>query len=110
MAKIVGIHGIAQQHRGSYQLGGIWFSALRDGLVAAGHQQAAQALAATDVRVAFFGDLFRPAGTMAAADPPFTAADVRPGPERDLLTAFFDAAVDQDPALAAPNGAMGKGM
>jgi len=53
MAKIVGIHGIAQQYRGSYQLADVWFSAIRDGLLAAGHPQAAQALAAHDVRVAY---------------------------------------------------------
>jgi hypothetical protein len=110
MAKIVGIHGIAQQYRGSYQLTDIWFTALLDGLVAAGHPKTARALAPGDLRVAFFGDLFRPEGTMAAADPPYTAADVKPGQERDLLTALYDAAVDQDPALGEPDGAMGKGV
>jgi len=110
MAKIVGIHGIAQQYRGSYQLTDVWFSALRDGLAAAGHDEAARALSAADVKVAFFGDLFRPPGTMAATDPPYTAADILPGPEQDLLTALYDAAVDHDPALGAPEGAMGAGM
>jgi PGAP1-like protein len=109
MAAIVGIHGIAQQFRGGYQLGDVWFNAIRDGLVAAGHRDTAEALAANDVRVAFFGDLFRPFRAMAAADPPFSAADVGSGLELDLLAAFFDAAVDQDPALGRPEGAMGLG-
>ena len=109
MARIVGIHGIAQQFRGGYQLGSVWYDAVRDGLVAAGHRQVAEALAATDVRVVFFGDLFRPPGSMAGQEPPFSAADVQPGLERDLLTAFFEATVGQDPSLGVPQGAMGPG-
>lgn len=34
---------------------------------------------------------------------------MKPGLERELLTAFFDAAVAQDPALGVPEGAMGVG-
>jgi hypothetical protein len=109
MAAIVGIHGIAQQFRGGYQLGDVWFNGIRDGLVAAGQPKAAQAFAPDDVRVAFFGDLFRPPGTMAVAEPPYSAADVGSGLERDMLTKFFDTAVAQDPALAAPEAAMGRG-
>jgi hypothetical protein len=109
MGGIVGIHGIAQQFRGGYQLGRAWYDGVRDGLAAAGCRPAAEALAPADVRVAFFGDLFRPSGSMAVGEPPFSAADVRPGAERDLLTAFYQAAVAQDPSLAAPDGAMGPG-
>lgn len=109
MAGIVGIHGIAQQFRGGYQLGTVWFDALRDGLVAAGHRAAADALAPGDLRVAYFGDLFRPQGAMAAQEPPFSAADVRPGLERGLLDELYGAAVMQDPSLGPPRGAMGPG-
>jgi hypothetical protein len=56
--------------------------------------------------VAFFGDLFRPPGTMAAGSPPYSAGDVRPGLERELLRAWYEAAVAADPSLAAPEGAM----
>src|SRR6266487_139341 len=35
MAAIVGVHGIAQQFKGGYQLGSVWFDALRDGVAAA---------------------------------------------------------------------------
>lgn len=106
MAGIIGIHGIAQQFRGGYQLGSVWYDAVRDGLVAAGHQTVAEALAPTHLRVVFFGDLFRPPGSMAVQEPPFSAADVQPGLERTLLTAFYDAAVAQDPSLGVPKGAM----
>jgi hypothetical protein len=109
MAGIVGIHGIAQQFQGGHQLGSAWYDAVRDGLTAAGCRPAAEALAPADVRIAFFGDLFRPPGSMAGHEPPFSAADVRAGAERDLLTAFYQAAVGQDPSLGAPEGAMGAG-
>ena len=109
MAAIVGIHGIAQQFRGGYQLGSVWYDAVRDGLVAAGHRSVAEALAPADVQVAFFGDLFRPPGSMAVQEPPFSAADIQPGSERDLLTVFYEAAVAQDPSLGVPEGAMPAG-
>lgn len=106
MPEIVGIHGIAQQYRGPYQLADVWLAGIRDGLFAAGHDDTARALSPKDVGVAFFGDLFRPPGTMAATDPPYTALDIRPGLEQDLLTALYAAAVAGDPALAEPPGAM----
>ena len=109
MAGIVGIHGIAQQFRGGFQLGAVWFDGIRDGLAAAGYPVTAEALASGDVRVAFYGDLFRQPGTMATAWPPYTAANIGPGLERDLLTVFYDAAVAQDPSLGVPEGAMGAG-
>jgi hypothetical protein len=109
MAAIVGVHGIAQQFRGGYQLRSAWFDALRDGLAAAGFRATADRLAETDVRVAFFGDLFRPDGAMAGGGPPYTPVDVQVGPERDLLGRWYEAAVKQDPSLGPPPGAMGPG-
>jgi hypothetical protein len=109
MAGIVGIHGIGQQFRGGYQLGTVWYEAIRDGLAAADQRAAAEALAPADLRVAFFGDLFRPPGTMGDAGPPYSAADVQRGPELDLLTAFYQAAVAQDPSLGVPKEAMPAG-
>lgn len=110
MPEIVGIHGIAQQYRGPYQIADVWLAGIRDGLFAAGHHDTARALSPEDVRVAFFGDLFRPPGTMAVTDPPYTASDIRPGPERDLLTALYAGAVASDPVLGEPVGAMGAGV
>jgi hypothetical protein len=109
MPRVLGVHGIAQQFKGGYQLGTAWFDALRDGLTVAGYRPLADSLAPTDVRVAFFGDLFRPEGAMAGGEPPYTAADVKPGPERDLLAEFYRAAVEQDPSLGPPPGALGPG-
>lgn len=110
MPTIVGIHGIGQQYTCGPQLTSAWFDALRGGLEASGHRSKADALEAGELRVGFFGDLFRPAGAMAAGDPQFTAADVAPGPERDLLVLLYEEAVAQEPALGPPSGAMGPGM
>jgi len=109
MAPITGIHGIAQQYKGGYQLGALWFDALRDGLTAAGYQSAAAALSPGDLRVAYFGDLFRPSGAMAGQEPPFSAADVQTGLERDMVTELYHAAVAQNPSLGPPAGSMGSG-
>jgi hypothetical protein len=109
MPRVLGVHGIAQQFKGGYQLGTVWFDSLRDGLVAADYQALADSLTSADVRVAFFGDLFRPKGAMAGGEPPYTAADVKPGPEQDLLAKFYQTAVEQDPSLGPPPGALGAG-
>lgn len=109
MAEIVGIHGIAQQFRGGYQLGTVWFDAVRDGLIAAGYRAKADALEPGALRVAYFGDLFRPPGAMAVQEPQFSATDLQAGLERDLLAELYQAAVAQDPRLGPPAGAMGTG-
>ena len=109
MTRILGIHGISKQYKGGHQLGSTWFDSLRDGLVAAGHRRKADTLVSGDLRVAFFGDLFRPRGSMASAEPPLLTADLTPGLERDLLEWLYDAAVAQQPSLGPPEGAMGWG-
>jgi hypothetical protein len=109
MAAVVGVHGIAQQFRGGYQLGTVWFDGLRDGLAVAGYEPMASALTPADVRVAFFGDLFRPPGAKAGGAPPYRSADVELGLERDLLEAWYEATVKQDLSLAPPQQAKGSG-
>ncbi|NUK32248.1 hypothetical protein HRW12_00350 [Streptomyces lunaelactis] len=110
MAEIVGIHGIGQQYSGPYELASAWHDAVRDGLSAAGRQPAAEALSRSDLNVAFFADLFRPPGAMAAQDPHYSAKDVQPGLERDLLAELYRVALEKDPSLAPPKGAMGPGI
>jgi hypothetical protein len=109
MPRVLGVHGIAQQYRSGPELTRVWFDALRGGLEVAGFRATADGLAETDVRVAFFGDLFRPKGAMAGSEPPYTPTDVKPGPERDLLERWYEAAAEQDPSLGPPPGAMGPG-
>lgn len=109
MAAVVGVHGIAQQFRGGYQLGSEWFDGLRDGLAAAGYEPVASALSRTDIRVAFFGDLFRPPGAKAGSEPPYMPTDVGPGLERDLLETWYEAVVQQDVSPAQAQQAKGPG-
>lgn len=106
MARIVGVHGIAQQYKGGFELQSTWFDALRDGLTAAGFAPQAAALHEGDLEVAFFGDLFRPQGTM-GTEPRFTPSDLEPGFEQQMLAQFYDEAVQQQPAIGPTDGEMG---
>jgi hypothetical protein len=89
MPRVLGIHGIGQQYGSGPELTRGWWEALRGGLEVAGFRPTADGLAEADVRVGFFGDLFRPKGAMAGGDPPYTPADLQPGPERDLLQVWY---------------------
>jgi hypothetical protein len=110
MARVIGVHGIAQEYSGAMTLASLWSDAVRDGLMSAGHREIADALGPRDVRVAFFGDLFRPAGTMSALGAPFTAADLTTELERDLLAELYREAVAVEPALGPPDHALGRGL
>jgi hypothetical protein len=109
MPRLLGVHGIAEQYRSGPELTRVWLDALRGGLEIAGFRVTADGLAETDVRVAFFGDLFRPRGGLAGGEPPYTPGDVEPGLERDLLRRWYEAAAEQDPSLGPPPGALGAG-
>ncbi|MGW4771964.1 hypothetical protein ACWEO2_28475 [Nocardia sp. NPDC004278] len=106
MSPIVGVHGIAQQYRGRYELESMWSTALRDGLFVSEYSDLAERMTPQDLRVSFFGDLFRPSGAMSVEGPPFTHRDVDPGAERDFLEALYGRAVLLEPELAPPSGAM----
>jgi pimeloyl-ACP methyl ester carboxylesterase len=92
MARIVGIHGIAQQVRGPEVLRAAWLPALRDGMVLSG----AELLDADDLEIAFYGDLFRARGGKAFGSPPYVATDVEEGFERELLEAWWAQAASGD--------------
>jgi len=54
--------------------------------------------------MAFYGDLFRPSGrSLAVGDPLYTAEDVEPGFEQELLHAWWLAASQTDPQVVAPD-------
>jgi hypothetical protein len=109
MPRVVGVHGIGQQYGSGPELTRGWWEELRGGLEEAGFRATADRLGEREVRVAFFGSLFRPKEPMAGGEPPYTPADVQPGPERDLLETWYAAAVEQDPSLGPPEGALGPG-
>jgi hypothetical protein len=99
MPRILGIHGIGQQYRGGPQLTQLWWLSMRGGLEAAGQRAAADRLAGDHVRVAFYGDLFRPPGTKAGGGAPYTAAHLTSAPERELVQAWYERTVAQEPTL-----------
>ncbi|MFF2254171.1 MULTISPECIES: hypothetical protein [unclassified Streptomyces] len=101
MARVVGVHGIGKQLLGEHTLLKEWEPALADGLRRAGADVSRPDL---DVAMAFYGDLFRPAGEpLAVGDPLFNAADVEEGFERELLLEWWRAAAETDPTVVPPD-------
>src|SRR6516162_6194657 len=64
MAKVVLVHGIANQYLGEEQLHAAWYPALRDGL----HRAGSDLTDPQDCVCAFYGDLFRLAGHLGGAE------------------------------------------
>ncbi|GAB1516871.1 lipase family protein [Actinophytocola sp. KF-1] len=101
MARIVCVHGIAQQLRGEQTLLQAWWPAMADGVVRAGGGP----VAISDVAMAFYGDLFRPSGErLAVGDPIYVADDVRPGFEQELLLAWWRQAALVEDAVPPMDG------
>lgn len=108
MPRIVGIHGISHQYEGPAILHSQWLPAMRDGLSAAEYRALAENLTSDDLAVAFFGDLFRPAGAVLSAGViPYSATDLTSPEEIELLTDLYAAAVALEPALGTPVGSLG---
>lgn len=112
VASVVCVHGIGQQSEGERSLLTTWEPALVDGLTR--HVDTTRATtsagddvdgAAPEVAMAFYGNLFRPAGSfLGVGDPLLGPDDVRPGLERDLLAAWWTAAAEVDERVAPPDG------
>lgn len=98
MARIVGIHGIAQQLRGPEVLRATWAPALRDGVALSGAEWPDEA----DLEIAFYGDLFRAKGGKAGGAPSYVAADVEQGFEQELLEAWWLEAAVRDETVPGP--------
>jgi hypothetical protein len=102
MGRIVCVHGVGKQVAGEQSLLRDWTPAVLDGLARA---DCREAVALDELVMAFYGDLFRPAGqTLAVGDPMFTAADVKAGLEEELLLAWWQEAARVDPKVAPPDG------
>lgn len=100
MARVVCVHGIAQQLRGEQTLLRAWSPAITDGVIRAGGRP----VPADDVAMAFYGDLFRPPGELlAVGDPFYGPEDVRPGFEQELLLAWWRHAATVDPSVPPPD-------
>src|SRR4051812_43681773 len=106
MARIVCVHGVGQQYGGEESaLRRSWASALRDGIRLTGPagRSAADELDDEDIRFAFYGNIFRPAGRVLSVGPP----PVRPADLTDyeaaMLMAWWRAAAETDPAVMPPD-------
>jgi hypothetical protein len=84
MAKIVGVHGIAQEFRGSNTIHDEWLPALKDGLKLAGTELESD----TDFLCAFYGDLFR-GKAKALGIPNYDVNDVDSDWEKELLQSWW---------------------
>jgi pimeloyl-ACP methyl ester carboxylesterase len=98
LAKVICVHGVGQQREAPESLHSVWAPSLCGGVGLAGGQ-----LAETDVRCAFYGDLFRPPGRhLAVGDPLIQIEDLDPF-EQDLLAEWWVEAARTDPAVIAPD-------
>ncbi|WP_435805069.1 hypothetical protein [Streptomyces canus] len=98
MTQLVLLHGIAQQHKGPHTLLADWYPGLADGVTLVG-----AVLEKRDVTMAFYGDLFRPAGHRGLGEPELDASDVEEGLERDLLLAWWEAAARAESQVPGPD-------
>lgn len=85
MSRILSVHGVGQQYKGSNVLKQEWLPAMRDGLALAGPAD----LTDDDLACVFYGDIFRPPGTKEIQPPPFDARDVK-AEEAELLYAWAE--------------------
>lgn len=93
MSKVVFVHGVGKQYLSEDSLARDVIPELLGGLRLAG----GPVPAFDEVRVAFYGDLFRPRGTRAGHEPPYDAADVETDDEFELLMAWWAEAARTDP-------------
>jgi hypothetical protein len=90
MARIVAIHGIAQQFEGEATLKAAWLPALRSGLQLAGGRLDED----RDFAMAFYGDVFREKGK--AVEPAYSVEDLTDPSECDLVVAWAEEAAKTD--------------
>lgn len=102
VARIVCVHGIAQQYKGERTALVEWLPALQDGVRRARGDQLADSLTENDVKMAFYGDIFRPGDDeLSAGEPLVTAADLTDY-ERSLLFAWWQEAAATDQSVDPP--------
>jgi hypothetical protein len=98
--RVVCVHGIGQQLEEDQSLLAAWLPALLEGLMSAASPGA---IGDGEVGMAFYGDLFLPPGSrLGLGDPMFTAADVLPGLESDLLLQWWAHAAEVDDRVVPP--------
>src|SRR5690348_13620827 len=93
MARVVVVHGVGQQYLGRWSLQDAVARAVVDGVEHAGGDGQ---LSSDQVGVAFYGNLFRPAGQR-GDDEPRRAVDVTDDFEKELLYSWWAAAAAVEP-------------
>jgi hypothetical protein len=97
VARVVCVHGVGQQRESANTVHALWAPALCGGVGLAGGR-----LAETEVRCAFYGDLFRPPGRrLGPGGLPVDAADLGEF-EEGLLAAWWGEAARTDSAVMNP--------
>ncbi|MET9555198.1 antibiotic ABC transporter ATP-binding protein [Streptomyces sp. NPDC006645] len=102
MARVVFVHGVGKQYLSEDSLVRDIVPELRGGVRLAGAGTRAAVPDPEDIAVAFYGDLFRPAGTRADSES-FQAADVESDLEFELLMAWWAEAARTDRRVPAPD-------
>ncbi|MFJ2174561.1 hypothetical protein ACIOHE_16830 [Streptomyces sp. NPDC087851] len=105
MTRIVLVHGIAQEVKGAETLLAEWYPALSDGLARATGTTGGSRVARDEVSMAFYGDLFRPAGHRGLGTPEWDASDVQDGLESELLLQWWESASERESRVAGPGAA-----
>jgi hypothetical protein len=106
LTELVGVHGIGQHHRGRHQLLASWRPALADGL----ERAAGLRLAPPPLDLAFYGDVFLPAGGGAptkSADPQRVFDDLDGAELAAVSDALSEAVTAADVAAAESAGPKG---
>ncbi|MBS1176229.1 MAG: hypothetical protein H6R06_641 [Proteobacteria bacterium] len=99
MPTVVAVHGIAQQNKGPQVLATEWGPALRDGV-----RQSGVELDPQDLACAFYGGLYRPAGSVrAAGDPCYRPSDLSDDESELLLLLWQEAARVEPERVTAPD-------
>lgn len=99
MSKVVFVHGVGKQYLSEDSLGRDVVPELLGGIRLAGGPVPEP----DEVGVAFYGDLFRPRGTRAGAEPPYDEGDIETDEEFDLLMAWWAEAARIDPTVPGPD-------
>jgi hypothetical protein len=100
MAKVIAVHGIANQFLGEQQIRTHWLPALKDGLTRAGYSLAND----EEFTCAFYGDLFRHNDKSKSLGGYFDASDIDEEWEKEMLAAWWEEAAKVDPAVSPPHG------
>jgi hypothetical protein len=100
MARILIVHGIANQYNGEMELRRPWYDALCDGLLRAGHRQLPPI---DDLFCPFYGDLFRAPDTFTTGSAPaLEDLEQVSTDEAQLLEAVWRSAAETDPDVPSP--------